>query len=96
MRAGVVRRILPIIAGPLMLVGLCAAAAAGEPDRRCRQRLSPRLLPRPSKPGNGFVGWVWKELTDEASLTGRLWDHEVGARYPAHLGRGLGQAGPAG
>ena len=70
MRAGVVRRILPIIAGPLMLVGLCAAAAAGEPGPEMpATSVATAVTATVKAPGNGFVGWVWKELTDEASLT---------------------------
>ncbi len=66
-----IRRVLAVIAGPLMLLALCAFAAAGEPE--------------PPEPGKavvvsaatttveaadkGFVTWIWRELTDEASLT---------------------------
>jgi hypothetical protein len=65
------RRDLAVMASTLMIVVTCNAAAAVEPEPQ-----TPGTAVIVSKEtstvgdhGKGFVGWVWKELTDEASLT---------------------------
>jgi hypothetical protein len=58
------------MAGLFMLIVLCVAAAAGEPGP---QTPGTEIITAPTataeSPGKGIVGWLWKELTDEASLT---------------------------
>jgi len=71
MRAGVVRRVLPVMACMLMLVVLCPASAAGEPEPQVPGTavVVSAGTTTVGDHGKGFVGWIWKELTDEASLT---------------------------
>jgi hypothetical protein len=57
--------------GLLMQVVLCAAAVAGEKESQAPGTavIVSAETTTVGEPGKGFVGWVWKELTDEASLT---------------------------
>jgi hypothetical protein len=54
-----------------MLVAACAAAAAGEPEpqKAVTAVVVSAETTTVGDHGKGFVGWAWKELTDEASLT---------------------------
>jgi len=70
MGSGVMRRILPLMAGSLLFFALCAAAAAGDPATQ--EQGTPVVSAGTTTAdahSKGFVEWAWKELTDEASLT---------------------------
>jgi len=66
-----VRRVLRAAAGLLMLVALCAGAAASEPGPQATGTADVVTAPTATvkAPRKGIVAWVWRELTDEASLT---------------------------
>ena len=59
------------MAGLFLFVVACAAAVAGEaePQAPGTAVVVSTETTTSSAPRAGFVGWVWKELTDEASLT---------------------------
>jgi hypothetical protein len=65
-----VLRFLPFMAGLFMLMVLCSAAAAGAQEPPGPETT---VLSAPTAtveaPRKGFVNFLWKELTDEASLT---------------------------
>jgi hypothetical protein len=58
------------MAGSLMLVVLCTASAAGEPEPQMPESLVITAATATAKDsGQGSGAWLWNELTDEASLT---------------------------
>jgi hypothetical protein len=64
-------RDLAVMASSLMLVAACNAAAAveSEPQTPGAAVIVSKETSTVGDHGKGFVSWVWKELTDEASLT---------------------------
>jgi len=69
-KTAAVRRFLPAMAGSVMLVVACVAAAAAEPEPQTPGTTVVTAATATVKaPREGIVHRLWKELTDEASLT---------------------------
>jgi hypothetical protein len=70
MTGRVVLRNLPVMAGLLMLMVLCAAASASEQELLGQEiTIVTAVSSTLDAPGKGLVNFLWNELTDEASLT---------------------------
>jgi hypothetical protein len=70
MTVRVVLHVLPVKAGLLVLIVLCTAAAAGVQEPLRPESIAISTASTTAEPAEkGMVNYLWKELTDEASLT---------------------------
>jgi hypothetical protein len=70
MNGRVVPRVPPVIAGLLMPLVLCAVSAAGAQEPPRPESITVSAGSTTVEPaGKGIVNYLWRELTDEASLT---------------------------